>query len=163
KGLTAWPDRPRNLYCGALTPDGKTLVTGSWDGVVTVWDAAAGRARTSFSVRAGPQAIAVSPDGPRFATASGRGVRLRDAEAGARLGRGDGAVPRRPARTHRGAYRPRLLARRQDPGLGGRQPLPGRRTETVGPGDGHAAGAGGAVQAEAVGGGLRPGRPARGG
>jgi hypothetical protein len=82
KGMTAWPDRPHNLYCAALTPDGKTLVTGSWDGTVTVWDAAAGRARTSFSIRAGPQAIAVSPDGTSFATASGRVVRVWDAETG---------------------------------------------------------------------------------
>jgi WD40 repeat protein len=64
------PDQPQGLSCGALTADGKTLVTGSWDGTVTLWDVAANQERMSF-LRLEPtlQALAVSPDGTAFATA----------------------------------------------------------------------------------------------
>src|SRR5262249_39211561 len=58
----------------ALTPDGKKLVSGSWDGTVRVWDAATGE---SLAVLEGHEsrvnAVAVSRDGQRAASAGGGG------------------------------------------------------------------------------------------
>jgi WD40 repeat protein/predicted RNA-binding Zn-ribbon protein involved in translation (DUF1610 family) len=82
--MTLRPDQRPGLCCGALTADGKTLVTGCWDGTVTLWDVAANQERKSF-VRLVPdlQALAVGPDGTTFATADReRVVGAWDAETG---------------------------------------------------------------------------------
>ena len=59
----------------AMTSDGKTLVTGARDGVVTVWDLATGAKRRRFTGhRGGVQEAAVDPAGKRVATAGADGT-----------------------------------------------------------------------------------------
>ena len=62
---------------GALTADGKTLVSGSWDGTINIWDVATNKVRRHLRALRRTCALAVSPDGETFATATGdRVVRL---------------------------------------------------------------------------------------
>jgi eukaryotic-like serine/threonine-protein kinase len=79
---------PRVVAFGAVTSDGKTLVSGGWDGTVKVWDVAANAERDN-QPGAGPDlnALAVSPDGKTLAAVTrDRVVRVRDLDTGA--GRG---------------------------------------------------------------------------
>jgi WD40 repeat protein len=57
----------------AITPDGRTAITGSWDATVRLWDLDTGRIeRSVFSGTGyGILAVAVSPDGQNFLAASG--------------------------------------------------------------------------------------------
>jgi WD40 repeat protein len=85
--LSIWyGHHPAGLSGGALTPDGKTLVSGSWDGTVILWDVAASRERKTLpGLAPNLQAVAVSPDGKTFATATNdRVVRVWDAGTGER-------------------------------------------------------------------------------
>ena len=76
--LRAWQGHSQSIACGAVTPDGKTLVSGDWGGTIKIWNIAAGKERTTLhSPAPGLQALAVSPDGKTFATAaSDRVVRV---------------------------------------------------------------------------------------
>ena len=76
--LRAWQGHSQSIVCGAVTPDGKTLVSGDWDGTIKIWNIAADKERTTLhSPAPGLQALAVSPDGKTFATAaSDRVVRV---------------------------------------------------------------------------------------
>jgi WD40 repeat protein len=69
--LTIWRGHPRGVSCGAISADGWTLVSGSWDGTVLVWDVLEGGLRKSFP-RLMPRtaAIALHPDGKTFAASS---------------------------------------------------------------------------------------------
>jgi WD40 repeat protein len=59
----------------AYTPDGRFLITGSWDKTVRFWDAASGREVASFEWPAGRiYALAVAPDGLRAAAAGDAGT-----------------------------------------------------------------------------------------
>jgi WD40 repeat protein len=82
--LQTWEGHPAGVSCGALAADGKTLVSGSWDGTVIVWDVAANQPRRALpGLAPNLAAVAVSPDGATFATATNdRLVRLWDAETG---------------------------------------------------------------------------------
>jgi WD40 repeat protein len=85
--LSIWyGHHPAGLSCGAVTPDGKTLVSGSRDGTVILWDVAASRERKTLpGLAPNLQAVAVSPDGKTFATAANdRVVRVWDAVTGDR-------------------------------------------------------------------------------
>ena len=73
-----------NVTSAAFSPDGKTLVTASWDNTARLWDAASGKllhtleGHTSIVISA-----AFSPDGKRVVTASGDyTARLWDASSG---------------------------------------------------------------------------------
>ncbi|UUU34286.1 hypothetical protein JIX56_33075 [Streptomyces sp. CA-210063] len=69
----------------AYSSDGKTLVTGSFDGTVRLWDTATGRAGkvlTGGDHTALVRTVAFSPDGRTLATSGGEEVRLRDAATG---------------------------------------------------------------------------------
>jgi serine/threonine protein kinase/WD40 repeat protein len=69
--VTVWRGHPAAVSCGAVTPDGKTLVSGSWDGTVKVWDVAANRERQTFpALVPNVSALAISPTGETFATAA---------------------------------------------------------------------------------------------
>lgn len=58
------------IYGAALSPDGKTLATGGWEGKVHLWDRASGK-RTDLALhRHGIMSVAFSPDGEWLATAS---------------------------------------------------------------------------------------------
>ena len=58
----------------AFSPDGKTLLSGSWDKRVTFWDVVTGRSRQSYDWDVGGvRAVAFSPDGLLAAAAGDSG------------------------------------------------------------------------------------------
>src|SRR5262249_54421573 len=109
-GRSAGPALPNpvNIRCAALSPDGKTLLTGSPDGRVRLWNAVTGQplgppltgAARQWNTAAGEplgppltghsgriRDVAFSPDGELFLTASADGTaRLWDAVAGQPIG-----------------------------------------------------------------------------
>ena len=70
----------------AYSPDGRTLATGSWEGLVNLWDADTGALRRRLGEKAGGMALAFAPDGRTLVTGGDDGVvRGWDAGTGARL------------------------------------------------------------------------------
>jgi WD40 repeat protein len=86
KGHQAW------VSCLGFSPDGKTLVSGSEDKTVRIWDVTAGKESAIFAGHTKViQAVAFSPDGQTVATASSdKTVRVLDAATGSELGRFQG-------------------------------------------------------------------------
>jgi WD40 repeat protein len=81
--VTIWRGHPVGVSCGAVSPDGKTLVSGSWDGTVKVWDVAANRERQTFPALVSKlSALAISPTGETFATAADQTVCVWETETG---------------------------------------------------------------------------------
>ena len=78
----------RRLSSAAFSPDGRFVVTASWDGTARVWEAATGKAigeplRHEKAVRS----AAFSPDGRFVVTASGDGTaRVWEAATGKAIG-----------------------------------------------------------------------------
>jgi WD40 repeat protein len=72
----------------AFSPDGKTLVTGAFNGKVRLWDPRTGLARRTWVAQAGPVLSTVySPDGTVLATSGGDGTAaLWDADSGKQIG-----------------------------------------------------------------------------
>jgi serine/threonine protein kinase len=110
---------PGIVAFGGLPSHGKTLVSGSLDGTVAIWEVGANEARQVLHAFVPHlRALAVSPDGDTFATAAGdRLVRVWDTGT---------AKPRRAFPGHRGrvlslAYSPdgKTLASAGDDNLGG--------------------------------------------
>jgi WD40 repeat protein len=62
------------VYAIAFTPDGKQVLTGSFDKTIKLWDAVTGKEIKTFGGAAGHQdlvlGVAISPDGHRFASVS---------------------------------------------------------------------------------------------
>jgi WD40 repeat protein len=73
----------------AVTPDGRTLVSGGLDGSLQVWDLPGGRSRLRWQASPDPiLAVAVSPDGRTFASGESDGtVRLWEIATGRERGR----------------------------------------------------------------------------
>ena len=69
---------------GAFTPDGKGLLTASWDCTAILWDLETGLPMTRYIGHEGPiQALCLAPDGKLMVTGSDDGtVRLWDASSG---------------------------------------------------------------------------------
>ena len=80
------------LSAVAFSPDGKRVLTGSWDKTARLWDAATGaRSRRSTGHTDRVTAVAFSPDGKRVLTGSyDKTARLWDAATGARSRRSTG-------------------------------------------------------------------------
>jgi WD40 repeat protein len=68
----------------AFTPDGRTILTGSWDGTVKLWDVETGKVTGTFKGHSGPvNSVAFSPDGLTALSGSGDGtMKLWDVGAG---------------------------------------------------------------------------------
>jgi WD40 repeat protein len=61
-------------------PDGKRIVSGSWDQTVKVWDAATGYETLTLGHTAAVVGVALSPDGQRVFSVMGNGhVQVWDA------------------------------------------------------------------------------------
>jgi len=60
-----------NVYCVSVTPDGKTVVSGSIDKTLKVWDLATGRCRATLKGHTGSvSGVAVTPDGKTIVSGS---------------------------------------------------------------------------------------------
>jgi WD40 repeat protein len=75
------------LWCIALSPDGRTLATGTMQGTISLWDVATGKRRAGLrGHREGVHGLAFSPDGKTLASGSDdRTVRLWHVAAGQEL------------------------------------------------------------------------------
>ncbi len=68
-------DHPAEILAGAFSPDGLTVLTGTYDGSAWLWDAASGRRLAGPFRHPDPVwAVAFRPDGKAFATGSGHSV-----------------------------------------------------------------------------------------
>ncbi|MFM6724088.1 MAG: WD40 repeat domain-containing protein [Dolichospermum sp.] len=56
----------------AVTPDGKTVISGSWDNTIKIWDLETRKEKFTFKGHSGwVKAIAVTPDGKTVISSSG--------------------------------------------------------------------------------------------
>ncbi len=78
--LISWQAHPKEKSCHALawTPDGKRLLSGSWEPVVRLFDAEDGREVASFAQQDGTYHVAISPDGTRATSCAGSRVVVYD-------------------------------------------------------------------------------------
>lgn len=85
--IRAWDAHPSGKSCHALawTPDGARLVSGSWEPLVKVWDAASGEQIQELRQSEGTSYLAVSPDGKLAATCSGSKVLVWNLDTYARV------------------------------------------------------------------------------
>ena len=85
------------IYCVAISPDGKRIVSGSADQTVKVWDAATGQEALSLKGHTdGVSSVAFSPDGKRIVSAEPRTIRRRCGDAVTGQAKGPGPVTKRP-------------------------------------------------------------------
>ena len=76
----------RPMFKLLFTPDGKTLITNSDQGAISLWDLATGKLRRELKDEAITRSIAISPDGRTLVAGQRAGVlSLWDIEAGEKL------------------------------------------------------------------------------
>lgn len=80
KPVRGWAAHPSDKSCHALawTPDGKRLVSGSWEPVLRAWDAASGAELGKLELSAGTSQLAVRPDGASAAACVAKSVVVWD-------------------------------------------------------------------------------------
>ncbi len=71
-------------YGVAFSPDGRFILTGSWDNTIRLWDAHTGQELRNIN-QLTVQGVAFSPDGKFMATAATAGVRLWNSQTGQEL------------------------------------------------------------------------------
>ena len=78
EGHTSW------VHAVALTPDGRHVISGSWDGTLRMWDLQTGESLRTFEGHTDwVNAVAVTPDGARAVSGSSdRTLRVWDLESG---------------------------------------------------------------------------------
>lgn len=78
-----WEAHPAGKSCHALgwTPDGKRLISGSWEPVLRAWDARTGAELGKLEVAAGTSYLATSLDGRHAAACVGKAVVVWDLES----------------------------------------------------------------------------------
>jgi WD40 repeat protein len=69
------------VYGVAFSPDGKLIATGGTDNTVRLWDSATGNEVRRLTLESEVKAVEFTPDGRRYATASGDTVQLWDTAA----------------------------------------------------------------------------------
>ncbi|KAJ6572735.1 hypothetical protein DFH09DRAFT_1362305 [Mycena vulgaris] len=89
-----WQSPLKEHSCSiACSPDGKRIAWGSWDGIVSIWNAETGTLLASTWKPDGPVASAAfSPDGTRIVTSGFHDVHVWDAECGHALGEPMGPI-----------------------------------------------------------------------
>ena len=85
--LRSWQAHPDGKSCHALawTPDGKRLVSGSWEPVLRVWNVEDGKELASFVQDEGTNQLAISPDGAYVASCAGKKVLVWDLAKGTKV------------------------------------------------------------------------------
>jgi WD40 repeat protein len=71
----------------AFSPDGRRITTGSWDGMLKIWDVETGRETATYSVKDFPiTAVGYSPNGRNIAcVVAGINIHILDAGTGKKL------------------------------------------------------------------------------
>jgi WD40 repeat protein/serine/threonine protein kinase len=96
ESLETWRGHSNLVSCVAVSPDGKTLASGSWDSSIRLWDLASRRVVTTFSMNTGQvNSVAFSPDG-RFLTAGNDSgpAKLWELASGKEISSFEGRMPR---------------------------------------------------------------------
>jgi WD40 repeat protein len=71
KLLREMPGHTDMIYSLIFSPDGRTLISGSWDTTIRLWDVASGKELTSVAGQGSIYALAITPDGKHIVAGGG--------------------------------------------------------------------------------------------